>query len=91
MHTSIATILERRKNTARYLKQAIDQVSCLEELQVDELKQQIKQGRYIGISEPGIIASESPNAIVNELVIMPDIEKRLESFVRLSHAIIVNY
>ncbi|MGV6806845.1 MAG: nucleotide 5'-monophosphate nucleosidase PpnN [bacterium] len=52
-------------------------------------KQQIKDGRYIGISEPGIIASESPNAIVNELVIMPDIEKRLEAFVRLAHTIIV--
>ncbi len=52
-------------------------------------KQQIKDGRYIGISEPGIIAFESPNAIVNELVIMPDIEKRLEAFVRLAHAVIV--
>lgn len=48
-----------------------------------------KNGRYIGISEPGIIASESPNAIVNELVIMPDIEKRLEAFVRLGHSFIV--
>lgn len=56
---------------------------------VGHAKQQIKEGRYIGISEPGIIASESPNAIVNELVIMPDIEKRLEAFVRLGHAIIV--
>jgi len=56
---------------------------------VGHAKQQIKNGRYIGISEPGIIASESPNAIVNELVIMPDIEKRLEAFVRLAHAIIV--
>ena len=28
-------------------------------------------------------------AIVNELVIMPDIEKRLEAFVRLAHAVIV--
>lgn len=52
-------------------------------------KQQRKNGRYIGISEPGIIAAESPNALVNELVILPDIEKRLEAFVRLSHAIIV--
>ncbi|HDZ16466.1 MAG TPA: LOG family protein [Methylophaga aminisulfidivorans] len=52
-------------------------------------KQQITNGRYIGISEPGIIASESPNAIVNELVIMPDIEKRLEAFVRLGHCIVV--
>lgn len=56
---------------------------------VGHAKQQIKQGRYIGISEPGIIASESPNAIVNELVIMPDIEKRLEAFVRMAHCILV--
>jgi predicted Rossmann-fold nucleotide-binding protein len=56
---------------------------------VGHAKQQIKDGRYIGISEPGIINSESPNAIVNELVIMPDIEKRLEAFVRLAHAVIV--
>jgi len=56
---------------------------------VGHAKQQIKSGRYIGISEPGIIASESPNAIVNELSIMPDIEKRLEAFVRLAHSIIV--
>ncbi|CAA0112845.1 Pyrimidine/purine nucleotide 5'-monophosphate nucleosidase [BD1-7 clade bacterium] len=52
-------------------------------------KQQIRDGRYVGISEPGIIASESPNPTVNELVILPDIEKRLEAFVRLSHGIIV--
>ncbi|NQX87109.1 MAG: DUF3412 domain-containing protein [Halioglobus sp.] len=56
---------------------------------VGHAKQQNKDGRYIGISEPGIIASESPNAIVNELVIMPDIEKRLEAFVRLAHAVVV--
>lgn len=56
---------------------------------VGHAKQQITDGRYIGITEPGIIASESPNAIVNELVIMPDIEKRLEAFVRLGHCIIV--
>ena len=52
-------------------------------------KQRIRNGRYIGITEPGIIAAESPNPIVNELVIMPDIEKRLEAFVRLGHGIIV--
>jgi pyrimidine/purine-5'-nucleotide nucleosidase len=56
---------------------------------IGHAKQQIRNGRYIGISEPGIIASESPNAIVNELVIMPDIEKRLEAFVRLAHGIVV--
>jgi predicted Rossmann-fold nucleotide-binding protein len=52
-------------------------------------KQRIEKGRYIGITEPGIIAAESPNPIVNELTIMPDIEKRLEAFVRFGHAIIV--
>jgi predicted Rossmann-fold nucleotide-binding protein len=52
-------------------------------------KQRVKSGRYIGISEPGIIAAESPNPIVRELVIMPDIEKRLEGFVRLGHGIVV--
>lgn len=46
-------------------------------------------GRYIGISEPGIIAAESPNPIVNKLIIMPDIEKRLEAFVRAGHGIVV--
>ncbi len=52
-------------------------------------KQRKRQTRYIGITEPGIIAAESPNPIVNHLVIMPDIEKRLEAFVRLGHGIIV--
>jgi len=52
-------------------------------------KQRIYNGRYIGVTEPGIIAAESPNPIVNELVIMPDIEKRLEGFVRTGHGIIV--
>ncbi len=46
-------------------------------------------GRYIGLTEPGIIAAESPNPIVNNLVILPDIEKRLEAFVRLGHGIVV--
>lgn len=52
-------------------------------------KQRIRAGRYIGITEPGIIAAESPNPIVNSLVIMPDMEKRLEAFVRVGHGIIV--
>lgn len=52
-------------------------------------KQRRGRTRYIGITEPGIIAAESPNPIVNHLVIMPDIEKRLEAFVRLGHGIIV--
>ena len=52
-------------------------------------KQRISNGRYLGVTEPGIIAAEPPNAIVNELVILPDIEKRLEAFVRLGHSFIV--
>jgi len=52
-------------------------------------KQRRRSNRYIGITEPGIIAAESPNPIVNQLVIMPDIEKRLEAFVRTGHGIIV--
>jgi predicted Rossmann-fold nucleotide-binding protein len=52
-------------------------------------KQRIRDGRYIGMTEPGIIAAEPPNPIVNQLVIMPDIEKRLEAFIRTAHAIVV--
>jgi predicted Rossmann-fold nucleotide-binding protein len=52
-------------------------------------KQRVSDGKYIGISEPGIIAAESPNPIVNQLIIMPDIEKRLEAFVRLGHGFVV--
>ncbi len=56
---------------------------------IGHAKQRIGGGRYVGITEPGIIAAESPNPIVNSLVIMPDMEKRLEAFVRLGHGIIV--
>lgn len=56
---------------------------------IGHAKQRSGQGRYIGLTEPGIIAAESPNPIVNNLVIMPDIEKRLESFVRLGHGFVV--
>ena len=51
-------------------------------------KQRIRRGRHVGLTEPGIIAAESPNPIVNELVILPDIEKRLEAFVRAGHGIV---
>lgn len=56
---------------------------------IGHAKQRIRDGRYLGFTEPGIIAAESPNAIVNNLVILPDIEKRLEAFVRAGHGIIV--
>jgi len=51
---------------------------------VGHAKQRVSDGRYIGLTEPGIIAAEPPNPIVNELVILPDIEKRLEAFVRIA-------
>jgi predicted Rossmann-fold nucleotide-binding protein len=56
---------------------------------IGHAKQRTGVGRYLGLTEPGIIAAESPNPIVNKLVIMPDIEKRLEAFVRLGHGIVV--
>ncbi len=52
-------------------------------------KQRKRGGRYIGLTEPGIIAAEPPNPIVNELVVLPDMEKRLEAFVRIAHSIVV--
>ncbi len=56
---------------------------------IGHAKQRIDGGRYLGMTEPGIIAAEAPNPIVNELIIMPDIEKRLEAFVRIGHGIVV--
>ncbi|WP_163557616.1 nucleotide 5'-monophosphate nucleosidase PpnN [Halomonas sp. NO4] len=56
---------------------------------VAHAKQRRSEGRYLGISEPGIIAAEAPNPLVNELVVMPDIEKRLEAFVRVGHGIVI--
>jgi len=56
---------------------------------IGHAKQRSGVGRYLGLTEPGIIAAESPNPIVNKLVIMPDIEKRLEAFVRTGHGFVV--
>src|SRR6195256_6961502 len=56
---------------------------------IGHAKQRAMQSRYIGLTEPGIIAAEPPNPIVSQLVIMPDIEKRLEAFLRLAHGVVV--
>ena len=56
---------------------------------IGHAKQRVHDGRYIGLTEPGIIAAEPPNPIVNELVILPDIEKRLEAFLRTAHCIVI--
>ncbi|MCG3729429.1 LOG family protein [Vibrio cincinnatiensis] len=56
---------------------------------IGHAKQHYRQQRYLGLTEPSIIAAEPPNPIVNELIIMPDIEKRLEAFARMAHGIII--
>lgn len=56
---------------------------------IGHAKQRFPHSRFIGLTEPSIIAAEPPNPIVNELVILPDIEKRLEAFVRAGHGIVI--
>ena len=56
---------------------------------IGHAKQRLSRARNVGLTEPGIIAAEPPNPIVNHLVVLPDIEKRLEAFVRVGHGIIV--
>src|SRR3989344_1670488 len=45
-------------------------------------EERITNARHFGFTSPGIITSEPPNKFVNPLVILPDIEKRLEAFIR---------
>jgi predicted Rossmann-fold nucleotide-binding protein len=52
-------------------------------------KQRLQRSRFIGLTEPSIIAAEPPNPFVNQLVILPDIEKRLEAFVRIAQGIVI--
>lgn len=56
---------------------------------VGHAQQGYKESRFMGVTEPSIIAAEPPNPLVTELIIMPDIEKRLETFVRVGHGIII--
>lgn len=56
---------------------------------VGHARQSNKESRFIGITENSIIAAEPPNPLVNELVVMSDIEKRLEAFIRLGHGVII--
>ncbi len=56
---------------------------------IGHVKQRVSNARYIGLTEPGIIAAEQPNPMVNHLIVLPDIEKRLEAFVRMGHGIVV--
>jgi predicted Rossmann-fold nucleotide-binding protein len=56
---------------------------------VGHAKQRQQDARYVGLTEPGIIAAEPPNPMVSDLVILPDIEKRLEAFLRIGHGVLV--
>ncbi len=56
---------------------------------IGHAKQRLRDARYVGLTEPGIIAAEPPNPMVNHLVVLPDIEKRLEAFVRIGHGVII--
>jgi pyrimidine/purine-5'-nucleotide nucleosidase len=56
---------------------------------IGHVKQRKADARYVGLTEPGIIAAEPPNPMVNHLVVLPDIEKRLEAFVRMGHGIVI--
>lgn len=49
-----------------------------------ELRQNLNR-HFIGFTEPGIMAAEKPNKLVDRLIIFPDIEKRMEAFIRSSH------
>ena len=40
---------------------------------IGHAKQRYSSSRFVGLTEPSIIAAEPPNPIVNELIIMPDI------------------
>lgn len=50
--------------------------------------EQLMRGRQMGFSAPEIIAVEPPNIWVTDLMILPDIELRLEAFARKMHAIV---
>ena len=52
-------------------------------------RQRTAGARFIGVTEPTIMVADAPSPFVRELVVMPDVEKRLETFVRLAHGIVV--
>jgi pyrimidine/purine-5'-nucleotide nucleosidase len=51
-------------------------------------QQEFEGNRQMGFTCPEIIAAEPPNIYVTDLVIYPDIEKRLEAFARRMHGIV---
>ncbi|MBF0352179.1 MAG: DUF3412 domain-containing protein [SAR324 cluster bacterium] len=49
-----------------------------------ELQQKINRF-FIGFTEQGIMSAEKSNKLVDRLVVFPDIEKRMEAFIRAAH------
>lgn len=45
-----------------------------------------KGKKFIGVTEDGIISGEPCNDYIDHLIVFPDIEKRLEAFIRMSRA-----
>ncbi len=55
---------------------------------VKGLRMQDTDGKQIGMTCPEIITAEPPNSWLNRLIILPDIESRLEAFLRTQNGII---
>ncbi len=49
-----------------------------------ELQQKLNRF-FIGFTESAIMSAEKPNKLVDRLIIFPDIEKRIEAFIRAAH------
>jgi predicted Rossmann-fold nucleotide-binding protein len=48
-------------------------------------KQRYQDRKFIGFTEQGILEGEAPNNLLSTLCVFPDIEKRMEAFIRASH------
>ncbi|MBF0288957.1 MAG: DUF3412 domain-containing protein [SAR324 cluster bacterium] len=49
-----------------------------------ELQQKLNRF-FIGFTESAIMSAEKPNKLIDRLIIFPDIEKRMEAFIRAAH------
>jgi len=52
-------------------------------------EQNVNISQQIGITCPELITVEPPNNYVNRLVILPDVEKRLEAFMRIGNGVMI--
>lgn len=49
------------------------------------IMQNLRDRRFIGFTEQGILAGEAPNNLLSDLLVFPNIEMRMEAFIRASH------